>query len=88
MSWLLKGHATRGTDPLSSNGSPFATETMIRVSGNGKAVASLPWSWALHAPSCRARCEHQITSRRWTGKAEFEASWKQRKASAGMEEVG
>ena len=50
--------------------------------------ADLRWFWALHAPSKPGTCAPTTARRRWTqAKAEFEASWKQWKAWAGMEEV-
>ena len=50
--------------------------------------ADLRWFWALHAPSKPGHL--RISNRVATleqAKAEFEASWKQWKAWAGMEEV-
>jgi hypothetical protein len=50
--------------------------------------ADLLWFWALHAPSRRETLRssnHAATLE--IAKAEFEASWKQWKAWAGMEEV-
>jgi hypothetical protein len=51
--------------------------------------ADLRWFWALHAPSKpgELRTSNQVETLE-QAKAEFEASWKQWKAWAGMEEVG
>ena len=51
--------------------------------------ADLRWFWALHAPCGRAtlRSSNQVATLD-EAKAEFEASWKQWKTWAGMEEVG
>ena len=51
--------------------------------------ADLRWFWALYAPSKPAtlRTENR-TATLEQAKAKFEASWKQWKAWAGMEEVG
>ena len=50
--------------------------------------ADLRWFWALHAPSKpgHLRISNQVATLE-QAKAEFEASWKQWKAWAGMEEV-
>src|SRR4051794_11822486 len=50
---------------------------------------SLRWFWALHAPSKPGsmRISNQVATLD-EAKAEFEASWKQWKAWAGMEETG
>ena len=49
---------------------------------------SLRWFWALHAPSKPGtiRSSNQVATLE-QAKSEFEASWKQWKAWAGMEEV-
>ena len=51
--------------------------------------ADLRWFWALYAPSKLAtlRTDNR-TATLEQAKAKFEASWKQWKACAGMEEVG
>jgi hypothetical protein len=48
----------------------------------------LPWFWALHAPSQlgEMRTSNHVATLD-EAKAEFEATWKQWKAWAGMEEV-
>jgi hypothetical protein len=46
------------------------------------------WFWALHAPSSPARCGPRTKWRPLeVAKAEFEASWKQWKTWANLEEV-
>ena len=71
------------------NYSVFCGERYIGyIYENGRAPEGLRWFWALHAPGKRGtmRTSNQAVTLE-AAKAEFEASWKQWKSWAGMEEV-
>jgi hypothetical protein len=66
---------------------PTAEWRIGRIYETRTGPQGLPWFWALHAPSKsgEVRTSNHVATLD-QAKAEFEASWKQWKAWAGMEE--